>query len=242
MLKALPIEERQRTLGQMEQVHLDLKYVIYWPGEPIRYVYFPINCVVSLLTLLQDGGAVETGVVGKEGMVGLPVFLGASSTPHRAICQIEGDAWRMRADTFREQVKRGSVLYELLLRYTQASMIMASQAAACNRQHPMEERAARWILMTQDRVGEASFYLTHEFISQMLGARRATVTVVMGTLQKAGLIKYARGHVTVISRQDLEAAACECYQVIADQFERLLGAPSIDAPSIDGTIVDGDLT
>ncbi|XXX75096.1 Crp/Fnr family transcriptional regulator [Sorangium sp. So ce134] len=224
LLSALPRRELERLLPQLEVVPLGHKQVLYEASEPIHHVYFPENGVVSLLSLMENGDAVEIGTVGNEGMVGLPVFLGSVSTQGRAFSQVPGDAVRMRSPIFREEVGRGGRLRETLSRYTQSLFEQIAQAAACNRLHPMGERCARWLLMTHDRVGADEFPLTHEFLSQMLGVRRATVTVAVGMLQQAGLVQFTRGRVTVLSRAGLEEASCECYAIIRDGYERLLGS------------------
>lgn len=223
MLSSLPENEYQRLMPKLERVHLTLKQVLYQPHEPISYVYFPITGVISLLTLMNDGATIETGMIGKEGMLGLPIFLGTDSTSLRAICQVEGDALRMRTEAFREEISRDGPLYVLLQQYTLASIMEAAQIAACNSLHPIETRAARWLLMIHDRVDEDHFSITHEFIANMLGVRRASVTVVMGTLHEAGLVEYARGQVTISDRQGLEAVTCECYQTIKAHLNGLTG-------------------
>jgi CRP-like cAMP-binding protein len=172
---------------------------------------------------MADGRAVEFGTVGNEGMIGLPLFLGADRSPHRAFTQVPGDALRMRAEDFREEMGRQGQLAGLLRRYNQALMNQMAYSVACNRLHSVEERMCRWLLMTHDRVGADRFPMTQEFLAQMLGVRRPSVTVVAGVLQKAGLIAYARGWVVILDRAGLEAASCECYRVVRDDFERLLG-------------------
>jgi CRP-like cAMP-binding protein len=171
---------------------------------------------------MEDGRIAEVGTIGNEGMAGLPVFLGAETTPTLAFQQVPGEALRMRVDAFREEVRNDGALTRVLHRYTQALLTQVAQAAACNRLHSIGQRCACWLLMTQDRVGTDEFELTHEFLGQMLGVRRATVTEVAGTLQEAGLITYSRGKITVLDCQGLEAASCECYQVIREEFNRLL--------------------
>jgi CRP-like cAMP-binding protein len=207
----------------MESVSLEFQQILYQPDELISYVYFPTNSVISLLTTMEDGNCVEVGTVGKEGMVGLPVFLEADKIPSQAISQIPGNAIRMRADIFKREVAPGSSLYKLLQRYTQALLNQLAQSAACNRLHSIEQRCCRWLLMTQDRVGSDHFILTQEFLAQMLGVRRASVNEVATTIQKAGLIRYSRGKMTICDRVGLEAAACECYQVVKQEFDRLIG-------------------
>ncbi|MDZ4876468.1 MAG: hypothetical protein CLLPBCKN_005888 [Chroococcidiopsis cubana SAG 39.79] len=224
LLASLPREEYERLVANMELVPLTFKQVLYAPNESIQYVYFPKSGVVSLLTLMEDGTAVEVGTVGNEGMVGLPVFLGSNKIPGQALAQIPGEAWRMRVDVFKDKVIPGSALHDLLQRYTQALFNLISQIAACNRIHSVEERFCRWLLMTQDRVGSDEFPLTQEFLSQMLGVRRPTVSLSASVLQKAGLIRYVRGKMTILDREGLEASSCECYMIIKSEFERLLGS------------------
>lgn len=224
LLAALPTEEYSRLVAHMEPIHLQLRQSLYEPEEPIKNVYFIRSAVVSLLSLMEDGSAVEVGTVGNEGMVGLPVFLGAKSIPGLAMAQIAGEALKMRVDVFKAQVTPSSELYSLLQRYTQALFNLIAQVAACNRLHSVEERLCRWLLMTQDRVGSSEFPLTQEFIAQMLGVRRPSVSLVATTLQKAGLIRYIRGQMTLLDREGLEAASCECYAIIQREFERLVNS------------------
>jgi CRP-like cAMP-binding protein len=172
---------------------------------------------------MEDGTVVELATVGNEGMVGLPVFLGGDTMPLKAFVQIPGDAMRMKADVFKDSVNQGSPLHGLLQRYTQALFNQVAQSTACNRVHSIEERCCRWLLMTRDRVESDGFPLTQEFLSQMLGVRRPSVSVVAAILQKAGLIRYSRGRITILDREGLEAAACECYAIIKQEFDRLLG-------------------
>jgi CRP-like cAMP-binding protein len=224
LLNALPPAETAWLMELMEPVSLAFKQLLYEPDQPIRDVYFPLTGVASLLIEMQDGGIVEIGTVGNEGMVGLPVFLGAASTPGRAIIQIPGSALRMPAATFTEVVLRADgALYYLLQRYTQALFVQTAQGAACNRVHNQEQRFCRWILMMHDRVGSDTFPLTHEFIAQMLGVRRATVSEIAAAMQATDLIQYHRGTMTIRDRAGLEAASCECYQVIRAEFDRVVG-------------------
>ena len=215
LLAGLPPEEYSRLLPLLERVHLDLKQVLHQPGERIAHVYFPIDSLVSLLTMLHDGGAIETGMVGREGMVGLPLFLGEPTADRRAICQRDGDAWRLPTDSFLALLdEAGSELPARLLRYTQRVLRVAAQTAACNRAHPVEERCARWLLMVADLLGEQRFPMTQQFMSEMLGVRRASVVLVLGTLERAGLIENGYGTVAILDRPGLETAACECYLVL----------------------------
>jgi CRP-like cAMP-binding protein len=233
-LDALPPAERTALQPQLERVHLDHEQVLANPNEPLAYAYFPIDAIVSILSFANGGDAVETGMVGREGVVGVPLFLGLEGDATRAVCQVPGDAWRLRAGAFRKALAHGGHLPVLLGRYTQALLAMAMQSVVCNRVHPVEERAARWLLLVHDRVEGDRLLLTHEFIAQMLGVRRASVTVVMGQLQGAGLLTYHRGTVTIRDREGLEAAACECYGKLAAQFDRLLGPLPHSSPANPG--------
>lgn len=221
LLAALPPDELHYLMPHLELVDLPLKYSFYEPNEPITHVYFITAGVASLLMVVENGEAVEVGTVGHEGMVGLPVFLGADSTPGMAFMQVPGTAPRLPVEVFRREVRPGTQLHTLLQRYTQAMMIQMAQGMACNRMHTIEQRAARWLLMTQDRVGNATFLLTQEFLAQMLGVRRAGVSEAASTLQAEGLIRYTRGVITILERAKLEARACVCYRVIEDEYDRV---------------------
>lgn len=218
----LPASFRRPLMERMQVVTMKVHHPVYDDQTDIRHVYFPIQGVVSLLATMNDGSAVEVGTVGNEGMAGLPAFLGASRTPGRAFQQIAGSAYRLDVPALRELTPAGSPFTQLLHRYTQAFFVQVSQATACNRLHPAEERLARWLLMCRDRVGSHEFTLTHEFLGQMLGVRRATVTVIAGMLQEAGIIRYRRGRVTIVNRERLEEASCECYGIVKAEYDRLL--------------------
>jgi CRP-like cAMP-binding protein len=222
LLAALPKAEYERLRPRLESMSLAIKQVVYEADRPIPHVYFPRNCVISMVLNLE-GSAVEIGTVGHEGMAGLPVFLGTDSLPSMALCQVPGEAVRVKARAFREAVRDSGPLHDLMHRYAHYLLVQSSQSTACNRLHPAEERLCRWLLMTQDRVGADRFPLTQEFMAQMLGVRRPTVSLVASTLQKAGLIQYSRGKVAVVDRPGLESAACECYAVTRKELERLLG-------------------
>ncbi|HEY9736587.1 MAG TPA: Crp/Fnr family transcriptional regulator [Trichocoleus sp.] len=202
---------------------LAFKQSLYDNNEPISHIYFLLNAVGSLITALPDGSTIEVGTVGNEGIIGLPVFLGVSQVPGTAICQVPGNAIQMRTEFFRQVVTPDTVLFSLLLRYTQALMYQISRSAACNQLHCVEERFCRWILMTHDRVRADQFPLTQEFASQMLGVRRASVSVAASVIQKAGLIRYRRGQMTILDRAGLESAACDCYRNIQMEYDRLIG-------------------
>lgn len=227
LLATLPTEEQERLQPHLELVPLEYRQILYRPNEPIDYIYFVNYGVVSLINLMENGDAVEVATVGNEGMVGLPIFLGANTIPGEAFAQIPGEALRMRADVFQREVTPGSPLHALLLRYTQALFNQIAQSSACNRLHSIEERFCRWMLMTEDRVGSNQFPLTQEFLAQMLGVRRASVSVVAAIIQRAGLICYKRGKMTIFDREGLEDATCECYAIIKQEFNRLLGGDSI---------------
>lgn len=215
LLTTLPQQEYDRLKPFFEDVHLKLREPLLEINQPIRYVYFPDDAVTSTVVETLDGGTIEVGLMGVEGMVGLSLLLGTEISNTTVFAQIPGRATRMKAADFIEEVreKRG-VLFKLLQRYTNAFMGMIAQVAACNNQHSLEERMCRWILLTHDRVQKDEFILTQEFLSQMLGVRRPSVSVVASTLQHAGMIRYSRGNVTIIDRKGLEASTCECYGLI----------------------------
>jgi CRP-like cAMP-binding protein len=222
LLQRLPVEVRERLLQDLDPVRLGFKEPVYESDRPIQYVYFPLDSVLSVLTTLEDNAHLEVATVGNEGFVGLPVFLGGVSTPGRAFCQISGEALRMRSRLFREHAHREAVLRDILLRYTQAYLTFVSQSAGCNRAHAVDERLARWLLITHDGIGRDQFPITQEFIGLMLGVSRATVNTSASLLQRAGFIRYQRGRITVADREGLESAACTCYAVIRREFDRLL--------------------
>jgi CRP-like cAMP-binding protein len=203
-------------------VTLGLKELIYEPDTPIPYIYFPNSGVTSILTTMKNGKAAEVGTVGKEGMLGLPVFLGTDRSSGRSFSQVPGESLRLGADAFRVAIQQSRALVDLLHRYTQALFTQVSQSAACNSLHSIEERCGRWLLMTHDRVETDEFVLTQEFLAIMLGVRRASVAEVAGKLQQAGLIHYQRGQMRILDRKGLEATSCECCGVIRAEYERLL--------------------
>ena len=221
LLGALPAEEFERLRPHLEIVTLEVKDFIYERDVPIEYVYFPIDCVTSTMATMRDGRSVEVGTIGHEGMDGLPVFLGTQTAPLDSFCQVPGEAARMTADALRSEVRAGDRLHDLLRRFTEATLVFAAQSSACNRLHTVEKRCSRWILHTHDRVGRNEFYLTQEFLSQMLGVRRASVSEVASALQSEGLISYSRGRLRILDRSGLEAVACECHGVITSEFDRL---------------------
>jgi CRP-like cAMP-binding protein len=218
LLDALPAADSQRLMLSLSPVFINVKTVLFEPGETIESVEFPRNCVISLVTPLHDGAIVEVATVGNEGIVGVPQALGGSLTV-RAICSVAGWADRIDASTFRDEVHRDGALRDLVEDYLQALFGQVSRAAACNRLHSNEERLSRWLLMAHDRVGTDTFAITHEFLAGMLGSRRATVTLSAEILRAAGLIRYHRGQVTIIDRVGLEAATCECYEGIERELD-----------------------
>jgi CRP-like cAMP-binding protein len=222
LLGALPADELAALRPQCEVVALGLKAPIYELYQPITQVYFPLTGVISLLARTGAHESVEISTIGSEGMVGLPVFLGATTAPTFAFAQVPGYSVRLTADAFRAEVAQRPTLPRLLLRYTQALFNQVAQGAACNRHHEVRQRLARWLLLMQDRAGADTFPVTHEFLAQMLGVRRASATEAAQALQAAQLIRYRRGMVTIVDRAGLEAAACACYQIITADFEALL--------------------
>jgi CRP-like cAMP-binding protein len=223
ILNQLPPEEYERLSPHLEPVTLSLGDVLHYPQDPVSHVYFPNSGTVSVIATFADGGGVEVGLVGNEGLFGINVVLGSVTTPHEAIVQLSGEGVRASSDVLRREFKQGGQLQDLLLRYTQAFIVQIAQTAACNKVHPLDGRLARWLLMTSDRATGAEMEMTHEFIAFMLGTRRAGVTEAAGRLQDRGWIRYRRGRVTVLDRRGLEAASCECYPVVKKEFDRLLG-------------------
>jgi CRP-like cAMP-binding protein len=222
LLGALSHEDFARIAPYVEQVRFEQRQLMLEEGDPIRYVYFPETTVASLVSTMRTGGTVEIGTAGCEGMVGLPLFLGDVTSSVRAFAQIPGTALRMEADEFVDLSSAPGPLHDLLLHYTHAFLTQIAQAAACNSAHLVEERCARWLLMTHDRVDGDEFPLTHEFLAFMLGVRRPGVTIAMRGLQDAGIVRYTRGWVEIVDRIKLESVACECYEVVRAHTERLL--------------------
>jgi CRP-like cAMP-binding protein len=214
----------EALLPQLEPIAHVQGAVLYEPDGPLPHVYFPHTGVASIIRIMADGRRVEVGTTGHEGMVGLPVFLGAETTPFQCVIQIPGSSWRMRATALHDLASRSVVLRAILQRYTQYLYDQAAHLVACNRLHSIDERCARWLLMTHDRVSPASrFALTQEFLAVMLGVRRASVSVAAESLQRDGRIRYHRGSITVVDRAGLESASCECYGSDRADYERLLG-------------------
>ncbi len=221
LLEALPDEERDALIQHLRPAHLSVKTVIFDPGQPISYIHFPVDGVISLVTPLADGNIVEVATIGNEGIVGVPLVPGGSLAV-RAISQVAGRTLRIEAGEFARGLERLPAFRDLVQKYVQALFGQISQAAACNRLHSNEERLSRWLLMSHDRVGTDTFAITHEFLGQMLGSRRATVTLSAGLLQSAGLIRYHRGRVTIVDREGLESVSCECYGIIKAALDRVV--------------------
>jgi CRP-like cAMP-binding protein len=223
LLRALPADDYAWIQPHLKSITLNVNDVLAEPEERFRHVYFIESGVASIVNQVS-GGTVEVGTVGNEGMAGLSVFLDGGAAPSMTLIQVPGEAKRVAADVFAQGVDDHPALRRLLHRYTQAFITQVAQTAACNRNHKLEERCARWLLMTHDRVdGSDTFPLTHQFLAYMLGVRRSGVTIAAGTLQKQGLIRYSRGRITITDRKGLEGASCECYGVVRAHFDRLLG-------------------
>jgi len=221
VLRLLPPAELEAVLERTEMVTIESKEIVWEPDTPIRFVHFPEDCVISLVTALKSGDKVEAMTVGNDGFAGLAILNGLLVSRLLAIGQIPGYSRRIAAEDFRQLVEECKDLRRLLHRYSQFMFETVSQSAACNRLHVIEQRCARWLLMSQDRVGRDRFDLTQEFLAEMLGVRRPGVTVAMGILEKAGLISHGRGHITVVDRAGLEKAACECYGTIRERQGKL---------------------
>ena len=222
LLATLPKNEYQRLLPQLEHVALPFAEVLYEPGASIQHIYFPNDSIVSLLAEVAERAALEVGIVGNEGMVGISVFMGVKTARNRAVVQGAGSAIRMKAAALRKEASHVGSLHRLLHRYSQSLLTQVSQSAACNRFHRVNARLARWLLMTHDRLGADEFRVTQEFMSDRLGVRREGVTVAAGVLQRDQLISYSRGQVRILNRAGLEAVSCECYRIIKDESDGYL--------------------
>jgi CRP-like cAMP-binding protein len=220
VLASIPGRHSYRLREQLEPVELQFGQVLYEPGESIRFVYFPLNCLISLLTAVDKRRTLEVGMVGNEGMAGMPFILGIGVSGVRALVQGEGRALRMESDCFRTEFDRNPPLQQALFRYTHALMAQISQTAACNRFHSAQARLARWLLMTRDRVGSDDFPLTHEFLAHMLGLRRVGITQAASLLRRRKLIGYHRGEIQILDSKGLERACCSCYRVVKSVYER----------------------
>jgi len=223
LLAALPTDEYERLVPNLQQVSFSLGEVVYEFGGHLDYVYFPTTSIVSLLYTMENGSSAEMGLTGNDGVVGIALFMGGGTMPNRAVVQSAGAAIRMKAKVLQDEFAAGGKFQQLLLRYTQALITQISQTAVCNRLHSVEQQLCRWLLLSHDRVKSDELIMTQELIADMLGVRREGVTVAAGRLQDEGAISYVRGHIKILNRQKLEDAVCECYRVVKDEFDRLLG-------------------
>ena len=224
LLAALPAAEWERWLPDLELVEMPLGEVLYESGRTLAHVYFPIDAIVSLLYVMENGASAEIAVVGNEGVIGISLFMGGGSTPSRAVVQSAGSGYRLSARNIKDEFNRSGPVMHLLLRYTQALITQMAQTAVCNRHHSLDQQLCRWLLLSLDRLNGNQLVMTQELIANMLGVRREGVTEGALKLQSAGLIKYARGRITVLDRPGLEARTCECYAVVKKEYDRLLPA------------------
>jgi CRP-like cAMP-binding protein len=226
LLAGLPHEEFERLQPSLQQTAFSLGDVLYEFGGRLNYVYFPTTAIVSLLYTMENGATAEMGLTGNDGVVGIALFMGGETMPNRAVIQSAGNAVRMKVKVLQEEFAMGGQFQRLLLRYTQALITQISQTAVCNRLHSVEQQLCRWLLLSHDRVSTDELIMTQELIADMLGVRREGVTVAAGHLQDIGAISYVRGRIQILDRQKLEDTACECYRVVKDEFDRLLGYDS----------------
>ena len=222
LLAALPDAELARWQLQLEAVDMPLGTVIYKSGTTLTHAYFPTTSIVSLLYVMKDGASAEIAVVGHEGLIGISLFMGGDSTPSRAVVQSAGQGFRLNATAMKTEFDRAGPVLRLLLRYTQALITQMSQTAVCNRHHSLDQQLCRWLLLSLDRLHGSELVMTQELIANMLGVRREGVTEAAHKLQKAGMIRYARGRITVLDRKAVEERACECYAVVKKEYDRLL--------------------
>ena len=223
LLAALPRDEYERLLPSLQQVSFSLGEVVYEFAGQLDYVFFPTTSIVSLLYTMENGSSAEMGLTGNDGVVGIALFMGGGTMPNRAVVQSAGAAIRIKAKVLQDEFALGGKFQHLLLRYTQALITQISQTAVCNRLHSVEQQLCRWLLLSHDRVKSDELIMTQELIADMLGVRRGGVTVAAGHLQDVGAISYVRGHITILDRQKLQDTVCECYLVVKNEFNRLLG-------------------
>src|SRR3984893_4191855 len=216
-------EELARLLPNLQPISLPLGQVLYESGEKMHYVYFPTTAIISLLYIMENGARAEIGVVGNDGLVGIAIFMGGDTTPNRAVVQSAGNTFKMKSEMMKDEFTRGGRFHNLCLRYTQALITQISQTAVCNRLHSVDQQLCRWLLLSHDRVKADELIMTQDVIPVLLGVRREGVTVAAGRLQDAGAISYVRGHIKILDRKKLEETVCECYRVVKDEFDRLLG-------------------
>jgi CRP-like cAMP-binding protein len=230
LLAAFSAAEQERIYPHLQLVPMPLGKVLYESGDVLRYVYFPTNSIVSLLYVLADGASAEISVVGNEGLIGIALFMGGETTPSRAIVQSAGFAYRLIGQQLKDEFHRSGELQLLLLRYTQALITQMAQTAVCNRHHSVDQQLCRWLLLSLDRLSSNQLVMTQELIANMLGVRREGVTEAAGKLDKLGVIRYARGRITVLDRKKLEQLCCECYAVVKKETDRLLPRATLPAP------------
>jgi CRP-like cAMP-binding protein len=222
LLAALSAAELKRMRPYLEPVIMSLGHVVYESGRHVDHVYFPTDCIVSLLYVLENGSSAEIAVVGNEGVVGVSIFMGGETTPSRAVVQSAGTAYRLPGQLMKNEFNRGGSMQHLMLRYTQSLLTQMAQTAVCNRHHSVDQQLCRWLLLSIDRLPSPEITMTQELIANMLGVRREGVTEAAGKLQKEGVISYRRGHIKVLDRPKLEEMSCECYEVVRRETERLL--------------------
>jgi len=226
LLAALPAAEWQRWASQLERVEMPLGQVLYESGAVLSHVYFPTTAIVSLLYVMENGASTEIAVIGNDGIVGISLFMGGGSTPSRAVVQCAGHGYRLAAQAIQDEFKNSPRVMKVMLSYTQALISQMAQTAVCNRHHALEQQLCRLLLLCLDRLSGSEIVMTHEAIANMLGVRREGVTESAVKLQRAGLISYVRGHITVLDRPGLERRSCECYAVVAREYDRLLPPPA----------------
>ena len=227
LLAALSSAERERLYPHLRLVSMPLGKALYEPGDVLRYVYLPVDSIVSLLYVLENGASAEISVVGNEGLIGVALFMGGETTPSRAIVQSAGHAYRLAGTLLKEEFHRSGGLQLLLLRYTQSLITQMAQTAVCNRHHSVDQQLCRWLLLSLDRLASNELVMTQELIANMLGVRREGVTEAAGKLQKLGVISYSRGHITVLDRPKLEELCCECYTVVKRESDRIEGLAAV---------------
>jgi CRP-like cAMP-binding protein len=227
MLAALPLAERERIFPYLKLVALPLGTVLYESGAPLKDIYFPIDCVISLLYVLENGASAEISVVGNEGLVGISLFIGSETTTSRAIVQSGGSAYRLTGRRLMQESERHGEMLHILLRYTQSLLTQMAQTAVCNRHHSVDQQLCRWLLLSLDRLTSNELAVTQELIANLLGVRREGVTAAAGKLQKAGVISYVRGRITVLDRPQLEQLSCECYAIVKKETDRVLRAGTL---------------
>ncbi|MES2664379.1 MAG: Crp/Fnr family transcriptional regulator [Pseudomonadota bacterium] len=228
LLAAMNFDEQERIFPNLEAVHLTQGTVLYESGDVMQHVYFPVDCIVSLMYVVEDGASAEISVVGNEGLIGVPLVMGGETTPSQALVQCSGEAYRLKGHFLKEEMERHGEMMSLLLRYTQALLTQMAQTAVCNRHHSVHQQLCRWMLHFLDRLPANELNMTQEMIANMLGVRREGVTEAAGKLQDAKIISYSRGHITILDRAKLEDTCCECYGVVRSEYDRLLPTPAVN--------------